>query len=144
MSKITDKGFGFLKEFRDFAMRGNVLDMAIGVVIGTAFGKIVSSLVSDVIMPCVGMLAGNVDFKDLAITLQEKTADQEAVILSYGAFLQTVFDFIIIAFAIFMSMKLINNLKRTIVTEDKKEEEAAPAPDIQLLTEIRDLLKEKK
>jgi large conductance mechanosensitive channel len=118
---VAEKGFSFLKEFKDFAMKGNVLDMAIGVVIGTAFGKIVSSLVSDVIMPLVGMIVGNVDFKDLAITLQEKTDTAEAVVLGYGAFIQTIVDFTIIAFAIFISMKLINNLKRSIIKEEKAE-----------------------
>ncbi len=142
--EIVKKGFSFVKEFRDFAMRGNILDMAIGVVIGTAFGKIVSSLVSDVIMPLVGTICGNADLKDLAITLQEKTETQDAIILSYGSFLQTILDFVIIAFAIFISMKLINNLKKAVVKEQKQEEAAAaPAADIQLLTEIRDLLKEK-
>ena len=143
MANLTDKGFSFLKEFKEFAMRGNVLDMAVGVVIGTAFGKIVSSLVSDVIMPLVGVVVGNVVFKDLSIQLLDKTEEHEAIVLTYGAFLQTVFDFIIIAFAIFVSMKLINNAKRTMIKEDKAEEAAAePAPDIKLLTEIRDLLKE--
>ena len=142
MANLTDKGFSFLKEFKEFAMRGNVLDMAVGVVIGTAFGKIVSSLVSDVIMPLVGVVVGNVDFKDLSIQLLDKTEEHEAIVLTYGAFLQTVFDFIIIAFAIFVSMKLINNAKRTMIKEDKAEEAAEPAPDIKLLTEIRDLLKE--
>ena len=133
----------FFDEFKTFIMRGNVLDMAVGVVIGTAFGKIVSSLVSDVIMPLVGVVVGNVDFKDLSIQLLDKTEEHEAIVLTYGAFLQTVFDFIIIAFAIFVSMKLINNAKRTMIKEDKAEEAAAePAPDIKLLTEIRDLLKE--
>lgn len=142
MANITDKGFSLLKEFRDFAMRGNVLDMAIGVVIGTAFGKIVSSLVADVIMPLVGVLVGNVDFKQLSVTLQDKTAEHDAVILSYGVFLQTVFDFIIIAFAIFISMKLINNVKRNIMKEDDAEKVAAtPSAEVQLLGEIRDLIK---
>jgi large conductance mechanosensitive channel len=139
---ITDKGVSFLKEFRDFAMRGNILDMAIGVVIGGAFGKIVSSLVSDIIMPIVGKICGNTDFKDLAYTLQEKTDTAEAIVISYGAFIQTVIDFIIIAFAIFLSMKLINNLKKAIIKENKEEATAEPPADIQLLTEIRDLLKE--
>ncbi|MBQ3682085.1 MAG: large-conductance mechanosensitive channel protein MscL [Succinimonas sp.] len=142
---VAEKGFSFLKEFKDFAMKGNVLDMAIGVVIGTAFGKIVSSLVSDVIMPLVGMTVGNVDFKDLAITLQEKTDTAEAVVLGYGAFIQTIVDFTIIAFAIFISMKLINNLKRSIIKEEKAEEaQAEPSDEVKLLTEIRDLLKEQK
>ena len=86
---VAGKGTSFLKEFRDFAMKGNVIDMAVGVVIGTAFGKIVSSLVSDIIMPLVGVLVGSVDFKDLGITLQEKTADHDAIVLGYGAFIQT-------------------------------------------------------
>lgn len=142
---VAEKGFSFLKEFKDFAMKGNVLDMAIGVVIGTAFGKIVSSLVSDVIMPLVGMSVGNVDFKDLAITLQEKTDTAEAVVLGYGAFIQTIVDFTIIAFAIFISMKLVNNLKRSIIKEEKAEEaQAEPSDEVKLLTEIRDLLKEQK
>ncbi len=142
---VAEKGISFLKEFKDFAMKGNVLDMAIGVVIGTAFGKIVSSLVSDVIMPLVGMVVGNVDFKDLAITLQEKTETADAVVLGYGAFIQTIVDFTIIAFAIFISMKLINNLKRSIIKEEKAEEaQAEPSDEVKLLTEIRDLLKEQK
>ncbi len=141
---VTDKGISFLKEFRDFAMKGNVLDMAIGVVIGTAFGKIVSSLVADVIMPLVGVVCGNIDFKDLAYTLQEKTDAAEAVVLRYGMFIQTIVDFVIIAFAIFLSMKLINRLKRALVAEEKQEEAAAEPPaDVRLLTEIRDLLKER-
>ena len=146
VKNVTGKGTGFLKEFRDFAMRGNVIDMAVGVVIGTAFGKIVSSLVSDVIMPMIGILVGNVDFKDLAITLQEKTVDHEAVVLGYGAFLQTIFDFIIIAFAIFAAVKFMTKLKNSLVAEKKAEEEAAPAlvdAKEELLKEIRDLLKQK-
>ncbi len=143
MSK-KEKGFSLIKEFKDFAMKGNVLDMAIGVVIGTAFGKIVSSLVADIIMPVIGMICGNVDFKYLSITLQEKTESAEAIVLSYGAFLQTIFDFLLIAIAIFLSMKLINNLKRSIIKEEKTEEAAEPTPDVKLLTEIRDLLKEQQ
>ncbi|MBQ8706543.1 MAG: large-conductance mechanosensitive channel protein MscL [Succinivibrionaceae bacterium] len=141
---ITEKGVSFLKEFRDFAMKGNILDMAIGVVIGGAFGKIVSSLVSDVIMPIVGKICGNTDFKDWAYTLQEKTDTAEAIVISYGSFIQTVIDFIIIAFAIFMFIKVINNLKRAIIKETKEEAVAEPPADVQLLTEIRDLLKEQK
>jgi large conductance mechanosensitive channel len=140
------KPLSFLREFRDFAMKGNVLDMAIGVVIGAAFGKIVSSLVADIITPLMGLLCGGVDFKHLGITLVEKTADKDAVVLTYGVFLQTIFDFVIIAFAIFLSMKLINRLKRSIVKEEKAEEAqeeiAEPSEDVKLLTEIRDLLKQ--
>ena len=125
-----------LKEFREFAMRGNVMDMAIGIIIGGAFGKIVSSFVNDILMPPLGMLLGNVDFTDLAITLKDGA---EPVLLKYGVFIQTTVDFVIIAFAIFMMVRTMNNLK--------KKEEAAPAapaePPAQekLLTEIRDLLK---
>ena len=128
-----------MKEFRDFAMRGNVVDMAVGIVIGGAFGKIVSSFVNDVLMPPIGMAIGGVDFSQLAITLQEASGDVAAVTMNYGSFIQTVIDFVIIAFAIFMVIKAMNNLK-------KKEEAAPPAPpkpsqEEVLLTEIRDLLK---
>ena len=126
------------KEFREFAMRGNVVDMAVGIVIGGAFGKIVSSFVNDVLMPPIGLLVGGVDFADLAITLQEASGDVAAVTVNYVSFIQTVIDFVIIAFAIFMVVKAMNNLK-------KKEEAAPPAPpkpsaEEKLLTEIRDLL----
>jgi large conductance mechanosensitive channel len=106
-----------IKEFKEFAMRGNVVDMAVGVVIGGAFGKIVSSLVNDVIMPPIGMLLGNVDFTKLAITLSEKSAESEAVTVKYGVFINTVLDFLIVAFCIFMVIKAMNRLKR-------KEDEA--------------------
>ena len=106
-----------MSEFRDFAMRGNVVDMAVGIVIGGAFGKIVSSFVNDVLMPPIGMALGGVDFTDLALTLKEASGDMAAVTLNYGSFIQTVVDFIIIAFAIFMVIKAMNSLK-------KKEEEA--------------------
>jgi large conductance mechanosensitive channel len=130
-----------MSEFKKFAMRGNVVDMAVGIVIGAAFGKIVSSFVNDVLMPPIGMLMGGVDFKDLAIVLKAATDDVAAVTLNYGSFIQTVLDFIIIAFAIFMVIKAMNNLK-------KKEEEAPAAPpepsaEVVLLTEIRDALKDK-
>lgn len=128
----------FIKEFREFAMRGNVVDMAVGVIIGGAFGKIVSSLVGDVAMPVLGILTGGVDFKDLKITLAEAAGETPAVTLNYGAFIQNVFDFIIIAFAIFMMVKALNKLKK-----EQPKEEAAPEPSAEekLLTEIRDLLK---
>ncbi len=145
IKNIEKAPLSFLKEFRDFAMRGNVLDMAIGVVVGTAFSAIVSSLVGDVIMPLVGMILGNIDLKDLSVVLQPKSDGQEAVILKYGAFMQTIIDFILIAFSIFVAMKLINRLKRQIISEDKKEEAAAaPAPEVVLLTEIRDLMKQQQ
>lgn len=133
----------FFKEFKDFAMKGNVVDMAVGVIIGAAFGKIVSSLVSDVIMPPIGVLVGGVNFTDLAITLKEAQGDAPAVTLNYGNFLQVVFDFLIVAFCVFLLVKGINTL-----TRKKKEEPAAPAPapepsnEEKLLVEIRDILKE--
>ncbi len=128
----------FIKEFREFAMRGNVVDMAVGVIIGGAFGKIVSSLVGDVVMPVLGILTGGVDFKDLKITLAQAVGETPAVTLNYGAFIQNVFDFIIIAFAIFMMVKALNKLKK-----ERPKEEAAPEPSAEekLLAEIRDLLK---
>ena len=108
-----------MKEFKEFAMRGNVVDMAVGIIIGGAFGKIVSSLVNDVIMPPIGILLGNVDFSSLAITLKEKTAEAEAVTINYGTFINTILDFLIVAFAIFIVIKQMNRLK--------KKEEAPPA-----------------
>lgn len=128
-----------LKEFREFAVKGNVVDMAVGVIIGGAFGKIVSSLVSDVVMPPIGMLIGGVDFKDLAIVLQEAQGEAEAVTLKYGAFIQNVFDFLIIAIAVFGMVKAINSLKKA--PEPEPEAPAEPSAEEKLLTEIRDLLK---
>ena len=131
-----------LKEFKEFAVKGNAMDMAVGIIIGAAFGKIVSSIVSDVIMPPIGLLIGGVDFSKLAITLKAAAEGKEAVLLSYGKFLQTTVDFLIIAFAIFMMVKAINTLKRP---EAAPAAPAAPAPTKEelLLTEIRDLLKQK-
>ena len=137
----------FIEEFKKFAMRGNVVDMAVGVIIGGAFGKIVTSVVNDLVMPVLGVLVGCVNFTDLKLTLKEAVMDGETVVspavtLNYGNFLQSTFDFLIITFSIFMFIKLINKLSR-------KKEEAQPATppappaDVQLLTEIRDLLKEK-
>lgn len=131
-----------LKEFKEFAVKGNVVDMAVGIIIGAAFGKIVSSFVGDVIMPPIGVLLGGVDFSNLAVIVKEASAEAPAVIIGYGKFIQTLIDFTIIAFAIFIAIKVINSLKR-------KEEEAPPTPpapsaEEALLTEIRDLLKERK
>lgn len=128
-----------LQEFKNFAVKGNVVDMAVGVIVGTAFGKIVSSFVADVVMPPIGVLLGGVNFSDLAITLKEAVGKSPAVVVAYGKFLQTVIDFTIIAFVIFVVVKIINSLK-------KKAEEApvtAPEPSKEeiLLAEIRDLLK---
>ena len=130
-----------MQEFKSFAMRGNVVDMAVGIVIGGAFGKIVSSFVADVLMPPIGMLLGNVDFSDLAVTLKAAEEGGEAVLLRYGVFTQTVIDFVIIAFAIFLVVKAMN-------AAAKKEEEAPPPPpkpskEEELLTEIRDALRDK-
>lgn len=127
-----------LQEFKEFAMKGNVIDLAVGVVIGGAFGKIVSSLVDEVIMPVVGLLVGGVDFSTLAFTLKQATGDSEAVTLGYGAFINTVLEFVIIAFAIFIVIKQINRFKK-----EEEEAPAKPSEDVQLLTEIRDLMKSK-
>ncbi len=128
-----------MKEFRDFAMRGNVVDMAVGIVIGAAFGKIVSSFVNDVLMPPIGMLVGGVDFSELSVTLKEAAGEAAAVTLNYGAFVQAVVDFVIIAFAIFMVIKAMNSMKKK--EEEKPAAPPAPSKEEQLLTEIRDLLK---
>lgn len=138
---------GFISEFKTFAMKGNVVDMAVGIIIGGAFGKIVSSFVSDIIMPPIGVLVGGVDFAELKVVLKQAVMEgaevvTPAVTINYGSFINVVIDFIIIAFAIFMMIKFMNNLK--------KKEEAAPAPppappapsaEEKLLAEIRDLLK---
>ena len=137
---------GLIKEFKEFAMRGNVLDMAVGIVIGGAFGKIVSSFVEDILMPPIGVLLGGVNFTDLKIVFKQAVMDGENVVtpevaLRYGNFIQVIFDFLIIALAIFMLLKAVNKF-------NKKKEEAPAAPeappaDVQLLTEIRDLLQKK-
>ncbi len=138
-----------LKDFKEFAMRGNVVDLAVGVIIGGAFGKIVASLVADVIMPPIGLLVGGVTFTDLKLVMKPAEVvdgvEKAAVTLNYGNFIQVTFDFLIVAFAIFMFIKLINKVKR------KKEEAPAPPPappsptkEEVLLAEIRDILKEKK
>ncbi|WP_437889931.1 large-conductance mechanosensitive channel protein MscL [Phytobacter sp. V91] len=129
-----------LKDFREFAMRGNVVDLAVGVIIGAAFGKIVSSLVADIIMPPLGLLIGGVDFRQFALTLREAQGDIPAVVMHYGVFIQNIFDFIIVAFAIFMAIKVINKLKRK--QEEAPKAPAAPSKEELLLAEIRDLLKE--
>ncbi len=131
-----------LNEFKAFALRGNVMDMAVGIIIGGAFGKIVASFVGDVLMPPLGMLLGGVDFVGLAVTLKAATAETEAVMWRYGAFIQTVVDFLIIAFSIFMMIKWMNSLKR----KEAAAPAAPPAPpkpsnEEVLLAEIRDLLK---
>ena len=144
---------GFLKEFKEFAVKGNVMDMAVGVIIGGAFGKIVTSLVNDVIMPPIGLVVGGVDFTDMKLTLKQQVLDAAGEVLSpavtwnYGAFIQQVVDFTILAFCVFLMVKVMNTI-------NKKKEEPKPAPapapepeptaEEKLLTEIRDLLKERK
>jgi large conductance mechanosensitive channel len=136
-----------LKDFKEFAMKGNVIDLAVGIIIGAAFGKIISSLVNDIIMPPIGLLVGGIDFKEIAIKMTEAVVDpatgkviKEAVTLKIGNFIQTVVDFIIVAFAIFMMIKGVTKLNKKKAAEVPT---APPAPtrDQELLTEIRDLLK---
>ncbi len=129
-----------MKEFKEFAMRGNVVDMAVGIVIGAAFGKIVSSFVKDVIMPPIGLLLGGVDFSSLAITLKEAVGKSPAVVIKYGVFINTVLDFVIVAFAIFMVIRAMNSLKKK--EEEAPEPEPEPSTEELLLSEIRDLLKQ--
>jgi len=133
---------GLMQEFKSFAMRGNVVDMAVGIIIGGAFGKIVSSFVADVIMPPIGILIGGVDFSNLAITIKQATEGAAAVTINYGKFIQSIVDFTIIAFAIFIVIKGMNSLK-------KREEEIpapppAPSREEILLTEIRDELRQQR
>lgn len=135
---------GMISEFKEFAMRGNVIDLAVGVVIGAAFGKIVTALVEKVIMPPIGLLIGKVDFSDLKWTLAEATTDAAgaevpAVVIGYGEFINTVIQFIIVAFAIFMLIKVLNKLARK--KAEKPAPPAEPSEDVLLLREIRDSLK---
>ena len=135
---------GMVSEFKEFAMRGNVVDLAVGVVIGAAFGKIVASLVNDIIMPMVGYIVGGVNFNELAFELKPASVDAAgaevaAVLVKYGAFIQTIVDFLIIAFAIFVAVKVINTLKRK--QEEAPAAPAEPSEEVKLLTEIRDALK---
>ena len=130
-----------MSDFKKFAMRGNVVDMAIGIIVGAAFGKIVSSFVKDIMMPPLGLLIGGVDFSDLVVVLKEAVGEVEAVTINYGLFIQTIIDFLIVALAIFVAVKVMEKLK-------KKEEEAPaeppkPTKEEELLMEIRDVLKAK-
>jgi large conductance mechanosensitive channel len=131
-----------VKEFREFAVKGNVVDLAVGIIIGAAFGKIVSSFVSDVITPPLGYLIGGVDFTKLALVLPALQEGKEAVTVRYGVFLQTIFDFIIVAFAIFVAVKAINRLKRKEAVAPSTP--PTPTKQEQLLEEIRDLLKQRQ
>lgn len=132
---------GMLTEFKEFAVKGNAVDMAVGIIIGAAFGKIISSLVADIVMPPIGILLGGVDFSDLAVTLQAAVGDQAAVTIGYGKFIQTFIDFVIIAFAVFMGIRAMNSMKKK--EEEAPKEPPAPSDEQVLLTEIRDLLKTK-
>lgn len=130
---------GMMQEFKDFAVKGNAIDMAVGIITGAAFGKIVSSIVEDVIMPPIGLLLGGVNFGNLKVTLKDAMGDVPAVTLNYGKFIQTIIDFTIIAFCVFMLVKAINSLKKA---EAAAPPPAPPAQEL-LLTEIRDLLKQR-
>lgn len=130
-----------LKEFKEFAMKGNVVDLAVGVIIGGAFNKIVSSLVNDIVMPVIGILTGGVNFTSLSTTLKSAEGKKAAITLNYGQFIQNIVDFLIIAFSIFMVVKTLNKFRREKIEDIKPVEPPAPPADIQLLTEIRDLLK---
>lgn len=141
----TEKAKGFVAEFKQFIARGNVMDMAVGVIIGGAFGKISTSLVNDVIMPLISMLTGGIDFSEWKLVLKAAEGEAAEVAVNYGAFLATVLDFLIIAFAVFIMIKAINGFHDKL---KKKEEEAPeepeePSNEEKLLTEIRDLLKNK-
>ena len=131
-----------LKEFKEFAVKGNVVDMAVCIIIGVAFGKIVSSAVSDVIMPPIGLLVGGIDFNKLAIVLKGVAGDPAAVVIAYGKFIQTLVDFVIVAFVIFLLVKAVNAMKR----KEESAPSAPPAPSKEetLLAEIRDILKSKR
>jgi large conductance mechanosensitive channel len=139
LSCQQERIMSMMAEFKEFAIKGNAVDMAVGIIVGAAFGKIVSSFVNDVIMPPIGLLIGGVDFNKLTFTLKEASGDVAAVMISYGKFIQTVVDFTIIAFVIFIVIKAINSQKR-------KEEPAPSEPSKEelLLSDIRDILKEKQ
>lgn len=132
---------GMLSEFKEFAIKGNVVDMAVGIIVGAAFGKIVSSFVKDIIMPPIGVAMGGVDFSDLSVIIQEAAGDVPAVAIKYGAFTQTIVDFVIVAIAIFMAVKVMNSMKKK--EEEAPKEEPTPSNEEVLLAEIRDLLKNK-
>lgn len=129
-----------LQEFKAFAMKGNVVDMAVGIIIGAAFGRIITSFVNDILMPPVGMLIGGVNFTDLKVILREAIGETPAVSINYGAFIQVIIDFLIIAFAIFMVVKALNKARRKEIPEAPT---ASPTREEALLTEIRDILKSK-
>ncbi|MCD9007846.1 large-conductance mechanosensitive channel protein MscL [Luteimonas sp. XNQY3] len=138
---------GILSEFKEFAVRGNVIDLAVGVVIGASFGKIVTSLVDNIIMPPIGWLIGGIDFADIAITLRAATVDAvtgdeiPAVVIGIGSFINTIIQFVIVAFAIFLAVKFINRLKRKQAEAPEADKPAEPSEEVKLLREIRDSLR---
>lgn len=144
INNLKEKGSSFIKEFKSFAIKGNVIDMAIGVIIGTAFSKIVTSLVSDIIMPLLGVLVGNVDLKKLSLVLQKGKNGNADVILSYGAFLQTIFDFIIIAVSIFFALKILLKIKKAFIKAEEDNKEETLSKTDELLTEILAEIKRKE
>jgi large conductance mechanosensitive channel protein len=148
ISKVGKKSGGLLTEFKEFAMKGNVIDMAVGVVIGAAFGKIVTSLVNDIIMPLISVVTGNIDFSNLQYVHSYVNAAgaKAEIVVKYGAFMNTIIDFLIVAFCIFMMIKLMNTAKKKFEKEEqdaKEAEEVKVDENIELLKEIRDLLKNK-
>lgn len=130
---------GMMSEFKEFAIKGNVVDMAVGIIVGAAFGKIISSFVKDIIMPPIGVMMGGVDFTDLAVTIQKAAGDVPAVAIKYGMFVQTIVDFIIVAMAIFIAVKVMNGMKKE--EDEAPKEDPVPTNEEVLLTEIRDILK---
>lgn len=149
ISKVRKKSGGLLTEFKEFAMKGNVIDMAVGVVIGAAFGKIVTSLVNDIIMPLISVVTGNIDFSNLQYVHSYVNAAgaKAEIVVKYGAFMNTIIDFLIVAFCIFMMIKLMNTAKKKFEKEEqdaKEAEEVKVDENIELLKEIRDLLKANK
>lgn len=144
--KMLKKTRGILQEFKGFAIKGNALELAIGVVVGAAFGRIISSLVADIITPTIALISGGADFKHLSITLREGVGEAPAVMLTYGAFLQAVFDFFFIALSIFVVFKILSSArKRLFAQEEAKEVPPYEKPvEVRLLEEIRDLLKQGK
>jgi len=148
VAKVTEKGKGFINDFKQFIMRGNVIDMAVAVVMGAAFNKIISSLVNDVIMPAIGALLGGINFTDLKYVIAEATVENGVeiaeVAITYGVFIQAVIDFLIIAFSMFLVIKMFGMFTRKKKEEAKEEEPPAKPDDVVLLEEIRDLLKDKK
>lgn len=134
---------GMMQEFKEFAVKGNVVDMAVGIIIGAAFGKIVSSAVGDIIMPPIGVMMGGVNFVDLAIVIKEAVGEQAEVTIAYGKFIQTLIDFLIIAMAVFIGIKTMNSLNKEEEVVEEAPAEPEPSAEETLLTEIRDLLKQR-